>query len=201
MRRLFAFLVFVGAAVLALGGAAHATVIFTLGNNPQTGEENIQFETAQTGNTITGDTVTSNIGVLFTSTQTLATQGLGQASFNGSGGASITSPVTFSVPGYTFQDYIFDAHDGTGTATVTVQANDGLFTDSLTLGNGENFLTITTADNEVLSWVTISAPDGFTEYDQPRVSGLAPVPEPSTLLLLGSGLAGLGGFTWRRRRG
>jgi hypothetical protein len=93
-----------GATALVLCGTAQATVVFTPGNNPQPDEENIMFETAQTGLTITGDTNQSNTPVLFTSTQSLTTTGMGQAELTPTVGSTITGTVTFSVPGDSFTD-------------------------------------------------------------------------------------------------
>src|SRR3954452_24179759 len=98
------------ALVAAISGTAQATVIFASGNNPQPGEENVLFGTQQTGTTITGATNQSNTPVQFTSTQTLETGGIGQAFLQAPGGntAVITGTVTFTVPGHTFADYIFN---------------------------------------------------------------------------------------------
>src|SRR3954449_3113044 len=127
--------------VLITAPSAQATVIFTSGNNPQPGEENVLFGSSQTGTTITGATNQSNTGVQFTSTQNLQTGGIGQAFLEAVAPATfITGNVTFSVPGNAFLDYIFNPQVGAGatggSATIVAVSNDGTFTQDITLGNG-----------------------------------------------------------------
>ena len=90
-----------------------------------------------------------------------------------------------------------------GASTITVNAitSGGVieapvtFT-GLTLGNGNNFLTIVATVGESIVSTSIVAPGGFDDLRQPRISGpfLGPggpsgtVPEPATYMLLLSGL-------------
>jgi hypothetical protein len=214
--RKFSCLSLAASLIAGIGWAAQATVIFTPGNNP-TNEENILFGSQQTGMTLTGTTNQSNIGVQFVSTQSLTTGGQGQAFLEATSPATtITGAVTFSVPGHGFTDYIFNpAVTGPGAnggpSTVSAVSNDGTFTDPFTLGNGNNFLTITTSGGEVLTSVTITPAAGsnYGQYQQPRVSGVCTlgtvgcdppsIPEPGTLALLVSGLVSFGIIRRRKR--
>jgi hypothetical protein len=61
--------------------------------------------------------------------------------------------------------------------------------------NGNNFLTIepTTPGVEITS-VTLTSTGGFLDLKQPRVlgvNGAPPIPEPSSILLMASGMLGL----------
>ena len=190
-----------------------ADIIFTLGNNPQVGEENVLLNSGATGSTVTGTLNQSGLLVNFHSiTQTLTAPSNGQARVEATSGGNQVAlrDISFALASGTFTDAIFNpAVVGTigasGIANIIVIPNDAfgnpepaaLF--SYNLGNGNNFLTVTTSNGETISSISISGAfgldAGFTDLRQVRISGASiptgTVPDNgSTLALLGgSGFA------------
>jgi len=181
-----------------------AGMVFQLGNNPQPNEENVLLNNGTTGNLVTGTTNQTGATVNFTSTQTLTEPSSGQARIeatNGSGQVGLTN-VSFSLASGGFEDTIFNPFIGGtvgtsgGTATVTAVANDGVFTFSYTLGNGNNFLTVFATGGELIESVSLSysLPAGFTDLRQVRISGVTSPSVPdngTTVSLLGVSMVGL----------
>ncbi len=176
---------------LAAAVSARANVIFELGNHPQPGEQNIIFGTKESGTTISGFTNRSHTLVQFSSTTDVLVQpSSGQADVHAQDGA--INDVTIMAPGFTFTDLIFNLQIGKlgpSTADVTVNLlNEPPAFFMYTLGPGQNFLTIVAQGGEAITSVTIDDSTGFLDLRQPRISGLAAIPEPATLALLGTGL-------------
>ena len=184
---------------------AYADVTFLLGNNPQPGEENILFGAKETGTTITGATNQSNVPVIFTSTDTLLQNAQGQANITNNAGGNLTD-ITVTTPGYTFTDFIVDLNKaGTSRSPnpidVSVLASDGTFTFTVPGGPGSNFLTILATNNETMSSVSFTSDGGWEDFKQPRISGVAAVPEPSTWGMMALGFAALAFAGYRSRKG
>jgi hypothetical protein len=199
----------------ALAYAQAPPVSFEFTNEGGIGEVNILFGHPQQGpaTSITGTTVHGifSAPVDFTSTRMITAKG-GQSDIdpctNGvladcPNGVMTSLAVSVRGPGGVgtgfFTDLILDPqktagdHDlfalvATNMGTVTSPA----FGDHL---NGNNFLTIeTTSPGVEITSVTLTSTGGFSDLKQPRISGVngaPPVPEPSSILLMVSGVLGL----------
>src|SRR3954447_2888830 len=110
-----------------------ADIIFTLGNNPQPGEENVLLNKGTSGNTVFGETNQSHTLVQFDSTQTLLEPANGQARIEATDGTvqiGLTN-VTITVPTGTYGDIIFNP-----TITGTVGVPGGTLSVDVTENNG-----------------------------------------------------------------
>ena len=125
----------------------------------------------------------------------------GDPRFNGPVSVLFSTPVA----GVGLTGGFFDAIGGT---TIAAFSSTGAFLGSITNSQlGLEFYGLRTASgaNEIAGisfYITGDEPAGFAidNLTFGSVDQLSPVPEPATILLLGTGLAALGGFTLRRRR-
>jgi hypothetical protein len=180
---------------------AFADAVFTPGYHLQPNEQRILDPTSQTGSTVFGFTNNSNTQVQFSSaTDTLGVIPVGIPKVTATDG--LVNDLTITVPGFTFLNFVMRPFQPTANndLTITVTMGDGSTFSYGPYGStsGNNIFTITTIKGAVIKSVTIDSPGGFQDLRDAQVSGLAAVPEPSSLLLFGLSILGAAAVTRRK---
>jgi len=198
--------------VSVFSSTAKADIVVVTGVNNQ-GTDNVLLNPATNVLTVTGTVGPSNLVVNFESSSgsgLLNANPSGQATVSGGTGNEALTQLTFGLANNdTFTAAVFNINAGTNGSVVIhvegVNIDGGFFEDTFTVdANGQNFFTVTAINGQAMTSISLTAINGavFEDVRQVRLGGgdVGEIPEPASMLLLGSGLLGAAASLRKRFR-